>query len=313
MYADAASAMAREVDDPPALICALLTQGIMAGTTGDFAGSRAELTEALTVARGAGWAPGVRMALLNLGVLARLLGDVDKAVAFFEEGRALSEAAGDSYTLGFYLTNLAHLALQQGDGSAAAEYCRQSLVIWRDLQDTHNVAMAVESLAWAVGAQGHAERAARLFGAAEALRELVGTALLPHWQADHDRARAAAQAALGERAFARAWEEGRAMTAEQAIAYGLVTPADGGPEGGHASGARTGAGAARPALSPREAEVARLVARGLTNRQIAEALVLQVSTVGNHLQRIYGRLGLSGRAQLATWVSEHDRAALPGD
>jgi DNA-binding NarL/FixJ family response regulator len=89
------------------------------------------------------------------------------------------------------------------------------------------------------------------------------------------------------------------MTLEQAVAYGL---ADG--DGRRPAGTQDGA--AQPVLSPREAEVARLVARGLTNRQIAEALVLQESTVGNHLQRIYTRLGLSGRAHLATWVSEQD-------
>ena len=53
-------------------------------------------------------------------------------------------------------------------------------------------------------------------------------------------------------------------------------------------------------LSCRGWQIARLVARGLTNRQIADELVLQESTVGNHLQRIYARLGLNGRAQLAT-------------
>jgi DNA-binding CsgD family transcriptional regulator len=52
-------------------------------------------------------------------------------------------------------------------------------------------------------------------------------------------------------------------------------------------------------------------ASGLTNRQIAQDLVLQESTVGNHLQRIYARLELKGRAQLAAWVAEHDQASEP--
>jgi len=303
-YSEAACLMAREVDDPPALICSLLSQAIVSGTAGDLAGCQSSLDEALFLARDAHWEPGVRMALLDLGVVARMRGDVDRAAARFDEGRALSEAAGDSYTQGFYLTNLAHLAIQQGDDIAAAAWYRHALAIWRDLQDTHNLAMALEGLAWAVGAQGRAEEAARLLGAAEPLRELVGTALLPHWRADHDRARAAAQAALGKRAFAAALARGRAMTVEQAIAFGLATHDDRRSSGRRSAGPRSGA--ARPALSPREAQVAQLVARGLTNRQIAGALVLQESTVGNHLQRIYARLGLSGRAQLAAWLAEHD-------
>jgi non-specific serine/threonine protein kinase len=165
-------------------------------------------------------------------------------------------------------------------------------------------------LAWPISAQGRAEHAARLFGAAEALRTVVGTAILPHWQADHDRAEATARAALGEEAFAAAWAAGRALTVEQAIDLGLKSDDDARSVTGRVAGAR---GQLAPgALSAREVEVARLVARGLTNREIAEALVLQPSTVGNHLQRIYARLGLAGRAQLAAWVAEHDRSqALP--
>ena len=58
-------------------------------------------------------------------------------------------------------------------------------------------------------------------------------------------------------------------------------------------------------LSRRAAEVAGLVARGMTNRQIADELVIHERTVANHLQRIFGRLGLTGRVQLAAWALEH--------
>jgi non-specific serine/threonine protein kinase len=295
--------MARAVGDPPTLVLALLSQGIMVATSGDLAASKAMFSEALAVAREACWQPGIRMALLDLGVLARMTGAVDEAGALFEEGRALSEADGDSYTQGFYLINLAHLDLHLGNGDAAAGRSRHALAIWRDFEDTHNVAMAIETLAWAVGAQRRSEQSARLLGAAESLRELVGTALLPHWRPDHDRARATALTALGERAFAAARARGRAMSVEQAIGYGLAQSPDRRPAGERTDGPRDGT--ARPVLSRREAQVARLVAQGLTNRQIAEQLVLQESTVGNHLQRIYARLGLNGRAQFATWLSEH--------
>lgn len=297
--------LAEEGDDPITLVFALLTQGIIHGTVGDIATAEANIQRALTVARRVEWSLGERMALVDLGILARIQGDADLAAARFEEARALSEAVGDAYAQAFCFTNLAHLALQQAEWDASAGWYRQSLTIWRDLQDVHNVASILDALAWPLGAQGRAEQATRLFGAAEALRERVGTTILPHWQPDHDRAEATARAALGEEAFAAAWAAGRTLTLEQAIAYGLKADAETSPPPGRAPGSAPGL------LSSREIEVARLVARGLTNRQIAEALVLQPSTVGNHLQRIYARLGLNGRAQLATWVAEHDRTEAP--
>ena len=297
-----ALALTQGAADPVARVCALLTHAILTGTGGDLAGAQAVLEEGHALAQAAGWAPGVRMTLVNLSIAARVGGDEDRAAALLEESRALAEAAGDGYTEAFCLTNLAHLAYQRGDWDVSADRYRQALAHWRDLHDAHNAAMALEGLAWAVSAQQHAASAARLFGAAQGLRELVGTALLPHWQAEHDRARAATQTVLGVEPFAAAWAEGRAMTAEQAFGFGLATP-DMRVRVGRAA-LRSG-DTTRPPLSPRETQVARLVARGLTNRQIAATLVLQESTVGNHLQRIYARLGLNGRAHLVAWLAAH--------
>ena len=304
--ATAAIDAARVADDHVVLVSGLLLMAILKGLGGDLAASRALLDEAKDRARSIGWEPGVRMALLNLGVLARISGDEDRAASLLTEGRALSEAAGDRYTEGFYLTNLAHLAVQQGDWATAEARYGEALARWRDLADLHNAATALEGLAWPLAAQGRAERSTRLLGSAERLREIVGTALYPHWLADHERACATAQQALGERAFAASWAAGRSLTPEQAIAEGLASPDSSRSGGRRPTVAVVGPGHAR--LSRREAEVARLVARGLTNRQIAEQLVLQESTVGNHLQRIYARLELTGRVQLAAWIAEHDEA-----
>jgi non-specific serine/threonine protein kinase len=298
-------ALAQAGDDPISLVYGLVTRAILHGTNGELAEAEAALERALSVAQSAGWNVGVRIATVDLGILARLRDDPDQATTRFEEARALAESAGDSYTQAFCFTNLAHLALQQGEWAASAGWYRQSLAIWRELQDTLNIAAILEGLAWPISALGQAEHAARLFGAAEALRTVVGTAIFPHWQADHDRAEADARAALGAEAFAAAWAAGRALTFEQAIDLGLRSDDDARSVTRRAANAR--AEAVPGALSAREVEVARLVARGLTNREIAEALVLQPSTVGNHLQRIYARLGLAGRVQLAAWVAEHDR------
>jgi non-specific serine/threonine protein kinase len=103
---------------------------------------------------------------------------------------------------------------------------------------------------------------------------------------------APARAVLGERADG-AWTEGSRMTLEEALGCALAEPA---------------AAAAAPSplqLSRREHEVASLVARGLTNRHIAERLVIAERTVEGHLERIRSKLGMHSRTEIAVWVVEH--------
>jgi DNA-binding NarL/FixJ family response regulator len=65
------------------------------------------------------------------------------------------------------------------------------------------------------------------------------------------------------------------------------------------------AGPGMDCLTPREREVARLVARGLTNGQIADELVISRGTVMVHIKHILGRLGMSSRTQVAAWYAQH--------
>jgi DNA-binding NarL/FixJ family response regulator len=112
---------------------------------------------------------------------------------------------------------------------------------------------------------------------------------------------AAARTSLGEDIFVAAWQEGRAMPLEQAITYALAepepTPASTGPRA---------APAADPwaPLTAREREVASLLAQGWSDRAIAERLVVTEGTVGQHAARIFSKLGLRSRAQLAAWAAE---------
>ena len=148
--------------------------------------------------------------------------------------------------------------------------------------------------------------------AAASIRGPEQRAWLDRLEAEHDNLRAA-RAAIGavvlgdvahvERALAAARfdaaaAEGRAMTLDQAIAYGLsaedaVAPAE----------ATRAQGPGEP-LTAREREVADLVVRGLTNRRIAEELVISKQTADRHVSNILGKLGLASRAQLASWVVE---------
>jgi non-specific serine/threonine protein kinase len=162
-------------------------------------------------------------------------------------------------------------------------------MIYRELLDTLEIGVCIERLAWMASAREQAERSARLFGAAETIRQSVGVALPRPYEPDHRRWMAAARLHLGEGAFEAAWAEGRALGLEAAIDLARADGAAGGTDepGG---------------LTPREREVAVLVARGLTNRQIAAHLVISERTAEAHVANIRTKLEFSRRAQIAAWA-----------
>jgi len=152
--------------------------------------------------------------------------------------------------------------------------------------------------------------------------------------ADYQRTEADARASLGEARFAAAKSAGAAMPLEEAVAYALSIAADAAPVGlprsDRAPTASADAGAAgvpgastptdgprRPdpvPLSAREREVVALIARGFSNRQIAEQLVLSVRTVERHIENVYNRLGISGkagRAIVTAYALRHDQGVAP--
>jgi hypothetical protein len=99
---------------------------------------------------------------------------------------------------------------------AAAHFC-ESLAFWRQDGNRQGIATCLDGLAAVASGQGDPERAARLLGAAAALRENRSIPLPPVERADLDRVMAGVRASLGEAAFAAAWAQGQAMPLEQII------------------------------------------------------------------------------------------------
>jgi len=150
----------------------------------------------------------------------------------------------------------------------------------------------------AAASEAQPERAARLLGAAARLRETIGAPVHPVDRADHDRAVEVSRSALGAADFDRAWASGQAMSLEDVIDYSVSSP-----DAGIAPAAEKLA-----RLTAREREVAMLIARGLSNRQIAETLVIAERTVTNHVEHIFDKLGFRSRAQVATWITEQSHS-----
>ena len=143
-------------------------------------------------------------------------------------------------------------------------------------------------------ARDRADRAARLWAAAETMSEAYGTHLTRAARAviNYEGELAAARKQLGEIRWSAAWEDGRALTQEQAVAYALDDQADEPPQP-----------PTYPAgLSAREVEVLRLVANGSTNAAVARELFLSTRTVDWHLSSIYSKLGLRSRTEAARFA-----------
>ena len=215
-------AAAREASDPETLAYALGMHGLAALSRGDLDAAEAVLPEALALFRGLGDPQGVSSGLYGLANLALARGDGDEAMRLLGEGEALSREAGNWSMLATCLGTQAISTRLDGDDARTAELLRGSVEIAGMLRDDYNVVFCVTGLAGVAAREGRAERAARLFGVADALSEKTGAGV--SWSVLrnlNERDLAVTREMLDSEAFEAAWAEGRAMTLEEAVAYAL--------------------------------------------------------------------------------------------
>jgi predicted ATPase/DNA-binding CsgD family transcriptional regulator len=262
--------------------------------------------ESLAVARSMDWPWRVAHVLRNLALVAYRQGDLDRASTLLQESLARWRDVGATRGPQWALAELGHVALAQDDRVGAAACFRESLALCREAGDRRGVARCLEGLAAASGDdpdETWARRAARLLGKATDLREATGVPVSPLERPTHERATADARARLGEEAFATALLEGRALPTHEAIEIALAARQSDGRMDDLKPG-QSAADASSP-LSRREREVVPLIARGLTNRQIAARLVISERTVDGHVAKILSKLGFATRAQIAVWADRH--------
>jgi hypothetical protein len=144
-------------------------------------------------------------------------GEQARARDLFEEGRSAFKEAGDHAGMAEALMGLANAAMMQGDFAAAHDLYQESFLILQSIQYQELIPPCLEGLAAVTAEQGELVWAAHLWGAAEALREAIGTPVPPVSRLDYERVVAKARAQLGSETFARAWAEGRTMPLEQAV------------------------------------------------------------------------------------------------
>jgi tetratricopeptide (TPR) repeat protein len=218
-------ALGRELGDSYSIALSLNSLGVAASRQGDPVQARALLEEALALYRGLGDKQGIADTLQDMGEAASQQGDDARAAALLEESLALYRELGDRRGIAASINNLGNVLYQQGAHGRARALFEEGLLLSRDIGAQDLGENALEALTRVAGAQGQARQAALLGGAAEALREALGTPLPPDERAGHASAVQVARTALGEERFAAAWAEGRALPLEEAIALALEGPA----------------------------------------------------------------------------------------
>jgi predicted ATPase/class 3 adenylate cyclase len=212
---------ARRSDDAWSIARTLNALAVLVSDREDYERAEALWEESLALGRKLGDRLRVRAVLLNMGYVEVVRGDFGRSEALFEESLAISRESKDPHANSEDLLGLGILATRRGDHRRAKTLLEESLVLSRRLGSMVNVAECLETMAEMAGTLGDAPRAARLWGAADALREATGSPWMSFEKSLHEPYLAAVRSGADEADWRAAWEEGRAMTLEDAIAYVL--------------------------------------------------------------------------------------------
>ncbi|MGW4631915.1 ATP-binding protein [Nocardia sp. NPDC004415] len=222
----------------------------------------------------------------NIAVLATAADDPDGRLAELRVAVARCAERGDFHYSCVLRFSISLIEVMRGNPDAAADAAVAALRHSHWWESRYGDAYHIESLAWVAAARERHHRAATLFGIAAAAWDKLGAHAAVVLVRPHTRYRTATEDALGAPAFARAHRAGYTMPLSEAIEFALAEAEPPEPV----------------PLTPRELEVAALVAAGLTNREIAAELVIATRTADTHLRNILAKLGIANRTRLATWM-----------
>jgi predicted ATPase/DNA-binding CsgD family transcriptional regulator len=280
--------------------------------SGDLSSVEQLLADGLPLVREVGDPNLLAMTLINQGWMAYSCGDHAAADQALAESLALFRAIGDRRTAPYSLNLLGLLAWHRGERPHAARHLVEGLTLSRDLGSKLAVLNSLVTLTTVAAGEAQFMSAARLLGAAASLREVMGAPIQPVERTEIEQTIARVRAALGATRFSAAWDEGFALSWDEAIADGLAFA--------HDLGRATAS--VRPAvspttgtldtlgLSPREVEVLRLLVEGYSNPEIASTLFISQKTVRNHVTSILAKLSVGSRTAAATFALRHGLAGV---
>ncbi|WP_430335477.1 ATP-binding protein [Rhodococcus sp. ACT016] len=236
--------------------------------------------------------------LLGLAMTCVALGEPAKAGEYTDEVLAITEAHGESLYRSYALCSRG-LAIWNHDPDQARPLFERALRLSGAVDDLLGAAICVEALAWIAAAKAEYQRSAVLLGAVRALWESVGNRgiVIPAFRENHDDTEDRVRRALGDRSFDATERQGAGLALDETVTFAIddELPQEASPDRSATD------------LTPREQEVADLVAQGLTNKAIADQLVISQRTVQGHVEHVLAKLGFNSRTQIAAWVVEQGR------
>ena len=239
---------------------------------------------------------GAKLTFLQAQALNGLIeGDLEAVTSAASEGVRLSRKTGDIYSLEMMLVNLGCAGMMTGDLDPSKLQLMEALEIARQIDDRVAQFYVLEALVCHAAASGRARLAAQLLGASEALREAAGGTVMASLAPLLDKAEKAAIAAMGASKFESELAAGKRLSRDAAMTLALGKS----PQPVAAASVDTGA----ELLGKRQAQVAGLIAEGLSNKQIGARLFISEYTVDSHVRAILNKLGFSSRAQIARWTA----------
>lgn len=247
--------------------------------------ARQEFSRSIEIAIAADHPEEALLAQFQLTTAASHLGLPDASLPALD-GLAYATSIGERWMRSLALWSLALAAFTEGSLEEAESRAREALTLEEGIEDPVGDCLVLELLSWIDAARSPTERSAVLLGAAQSRWRRIGSDIRvhgPRMGAHHERCVAVVRQKLGAVAFDRLTAVGERLSLADAAAFAA---APGKPATG---------------LSGRETEVAAGIHEGLSNREIAERLVLSVRTVDTHVQRILAKLGFTSRAQIAVW------------
>ena len=273
---------------------------------------------------------GVAQVEYGMGTLARARGDAEMAVRCYRDAMEIFRELDAWPEIARCQAGIGWIAVTSGEFALAADSLAESLRLNQACGQRLGIARGLEAFAALATARQQPEPAARLAGAACQLREALGhgAGIGPRIEEVLDFARGR----LGASAAAALFAEGREMTADDAVRFALgAEPGSASPGAGQpawtdpsrlgavsgssgVSGSRPrqdpGGGPRSPSpLTPREHEIVLLIAQGLSNREIADELVISPATAARHVANILAKLGFTSRTQVASWATRHEPPA----
>ncbi|HKA97086.1 MAG TPA: LuxR C-terminal-related transcriptional regulator [Streptosporangiaceae bacterium] len=282
---------------------ALGIRGAIAGLLGRLREAEQLVKSSIAIMRRIDQQWGVARALLGLGDLARLRGDPGGAHSRYLEALAILREIDARPDIARCLAGLARVAMDLGSLGQARQHFAESIRLSHSTGSRIGVARGLEAFAALAVQEDRPELAVQLTAAATALREAAGFPPLAGARAERYLAPARR---LGGPAIARVWARGLAMSGEAAVALALDAPQATGADTVvlTAVGVYDVATAPPGTLTPRERQVAALVADGRSNKSIAEELFISPATAARHVANILAKLGFSSRAQIAAWAAD---------